>query len=1363
VLTAGALALLGVQAPLAQAATHTSPGTAKTAVEKDANPTDVEPVCSDPAPGQYSCMALRRTDIKQTKGLRTTGDPAGLGAADLQDAYGLPADGGEGQTIAIVDAYDDPTAEEDLAVYRAQYGLPPCTTDNGCFTKVDQRGGTDYPTPDSGWAGEISLDLDMVSAAAPEAHILLVEADSAYGDDLGAAVDTAVALGAKYVSNSYGTGYDSGSGEAPFQLTDTHYNHPGVVITASSGDDAYGVSYPAASPYVTSVGGTSLVKDDSARGWSESVWYDAGNHWGPGSGCSVQQPKPAFQTDTGCDTRAVADVSAVADPDTGPAVYQTYGGSGWNVIGGTSAAAPLIAGVYAAAGTPVADTYPNSYPYHNAAGLNDVTKGANGTCTPDYLCTAGPGYDGPTGLGTPNGLAAFRTGAQGRLSGTITDAGTGAPVANASVTLGDFRVRTDAKGGYLLRVPVGSYDLTVTAYGYDTYRASGIGIADGAELTRDVSLTAMPSQTITGKVTDGSGHHWPLYAKITADGVPGDGVWTDPATGKYTLRLPDGADYTLRVAVAYPGYEPATAKVSLDGTAVKKNLAVPADMWAADAAGYELKLTGDTEGFDSTDAAPQGWTVSNTDASDGGWGFDDPGHVGNDTGGSGSFASVFDDQRGAMDTSLISPVFDLTGKKSPELSFQSTYRAFGGQKAYVDVTTDGGSTWKTLYTPEDTRDHQKIELPLSEFAGSPSVQVRFHYVSTGNGWWWSVDDVFVGERSLTPVPGGLVTGAVTDANTGDGVTGATVTTSSGDVTSAATPEDPALPDGFFWAFSDSGEQELTAAKPLYAKSAKSVNVAADATTRAALSLKAGKVSVTGGPLTATVGWGKQTTRTLTVTNTGTAPATVQLHEEPGNVTPAAKGAPAHRVKADFTHHALRPGKSRSRTAAAQSPSAAGDAWTAVPDLPVATEGSAVDSLYGKVYSGFGVTDTAFSTDVYRYDPTAGSWQKLASGVTPREAPAHGFIGGKWYVSGGWGPSGPVASTEVYDPQANTWSTAAANPAPTLGAGTAVLGGKLYAVGGCTSEACSSDTVEVYDPSTDSWSRAADYPVPVSWAGCGAIAGKLYCAGGGTDNHDWDATYVYDPADNAWSQLAALPDPVWGAHTTVANGRLLLAGGVINGFVVNQVVAFDPGAGTWSALPNMNDATARGGAAPGLYRVGGLGVYGVPVAGVEFLPGWDQTDAADISWMSEAKDKVTVAPGESVKVTVTLDASALQTDQPGTYQGRLTFTTDTPYTVGTVPVALTVQPPASWGKLSGTVLGKTASGTAPLAGATVQITSWASSYTLTTKADGSYTLWLDARNSPLTVIVAKDGYQPTVATVKIKKGQSAVRDFTLNKA
>src|SRR5205085_8658244 len=202
---------------------------------------------------------------------------------------------------AIVDAFDDPNAEGDLAVYRSQFGLPACTTANGCFRKVDQNGGTAYPRGDAGWAEEISLDLDMASAVCPGCKILLVEARTNSFANLAAAVDRAVALGASVVSNSYGG--NEYAGEVNDQA---HFNHPGVAITVSSGDNGYGVEFPAASQYVTAVGGTTLTRDGSARGFGETVWN------GAGSGCSAYITKPSWQTDAGCARRTVADVSAVA-------------------------------------------------------------------------------------------------------------------------------------------------------------------------------------------------------------------------------------------------------------------------------------------------------------------------------------------------------------------------------------------------------------------------------------------------------------------------------------------------------------------------------------------------------------------------------------------------------------------------------------------------------------------------------------------------------------------------------------------------------------------------------------------------------------------------------------------------------------------------------------------------------------------------------------------------------------------------------------------------------------------------------------------------------------------------------------------
>ncbi|HEY0542950.1 MAG TPA: S8 family serine peptidase [Actinoallomurus sp.] len=372
----------------------------------------VKRACPDPArPGQVTCLALVRTDVTPQHGVQPQGRPSGLGATDLRDAYRLPtASGGAGQTVAIINVFDDPKAESDLAVYRAQYGLPACTTANGCFRKVNAQGGTTLPRADTGWAEEMSLDLDMVSAACPLCHILLVEADQPSIATLGVGVDTAVRLGAKYISNSYGGPEEATTSAADFR----HFDHPGVAITAASGDGGYGVLFPATSPRVTAVGGTSLLRAANARGWNETAWS------GAGSGCSAHAVKPVWQRDAGCPRRTVADVSAVADPRTGVAVYDTFGFGGWQVVGGTSASAPIIAGAYALAGSPPSD-YPAALPYAHPTKLNDVVQGSTGMCNPAYLCTAGPGYDGPTGLGTPNGVAAFGvkpSGQRARPAGT---------------------------------------------------------------------------------------------------------------------------------------------------------------------------------------------------------------------------------------------------------------------------------------------------------------------------------------------------------------------------------------------------------------------------------------------------------------------------------------------------------------------------------------------------------------------------------------------------------------------------------------------------------------------------------------------------------------------------------------------------------------------------------------------------------------------------------------------------------------------------------------------------------------------------------------------------------------------------------
>ncbi|UWE13882.1 putative Ig domain-containing protein [Actinacidiphila bryophytorum] len=541
-------------------------------------------LCAAPTtPGGMSCLALARTDVVHSLGITPNATPSGYGPTDLQSAYALPSSAGSGATVAIVDAQDDPNAEADLATYRSQYGLPACTTSNGCFRKVNQSGGTSYPSPDSGWAGEISLDLDMVSAVCPQCHILLVEATSASMTNLGTAVNEAVSLGAKYVSNSYGGGESS----SDTSYDSSYFNHPGVAITVSSGDEGYGAEYPAASKYVTAVGGTALKRaSGTSRGWSETVWNTSSTE-GTGSGCSSYDAKPSWQTDSGCSKRTIADVSAVADPATGLAVYDSYQASGWQVYGGTSASSPIIASVYALAGTPASGSTPASYPYSHTGSLNDVTSGSNGSCGGSYLCTAQAGYDGPTGLGTPNGTAAFTNGGStGGNTVSVTSPGNQSTKVGTAVSLQVHA--TDSASGQTL-----------------TYSASGLpaglsinsstGVISGTPTTvgnSSVTVTAKDTTNATGSAS----FSWSVTS--TSGGCTASQLLTNPGfeSGSTGWTATSGAIDSSTDAPAHSG----SYKAWLDGygtthtDSVAQSVTIPASCTSANLTFYLYVSTSET-------------------------------------------------------------------------------------------------------------------------------------------------------------------------------------------------------------------------------------------------------------------------------------------------------------------------------------------------------------------------------------------------------------------------------------------------------------------------------------------------------------------------------------------------------------------------------------------------------------------------------------------------------------------------------------------------------------------------------------------------------------------------------------------------
>jgi hypothetical protein len=516
-------------------------------------------VCTTAAPGEARCHAHVRTDVKvrgkrparfATPAVGTLGNGGAYDPAYLQSAYNLTsasASGGAGQTVALVEAYDDPTAEADLNTYRTLFGLPACTSASGCFRKLHQTGAAGpYAAVDASWAQEISLDLDMVSAICPRCNILLVEANSSSFADLGLAVNTAAALGATAISNSYGSG--EWSGEVGYW--ESFYNHPGIAVTASAGDSGFGVEFPAASSYTIAVGGTSLNQstNSGSRSASETAWS------GTGSGCSVYASKPAWQHDDGCAQRTVADVAAVADPSTGVWVFDSTangGQSGWLIFGGTSVASPIVASVYALTANHAVQSA--SGLYESGLSLFDITAGSDGACGGTYLCTGVAGYDGPTGNGSPNGTSAFGSVPQ-MPTNTPTPTATATNTATATPT--DTATDTATPTNTATATPTNTATLTATPTNTPTAVSSPVNTP-----TPTNTLTPTPTAINTATSTPIS----------TATSIPSpDGIYstsavTSPSSverrSNVSVKVTIQSSVVSKVVVDLEIYNPAGTKV----------------------------------------------------------------------------------------------------------------------------------------------------------------------------------------------------------------------------------------------------------------------------------------------------------------------------------------------------------------------------------------------------------------------------------------------------------------------------------------------------------------------------------------------------------------------------------------------------------------------------------------------------------------------------------------------------------------------------------------------------------------------------------------------------------------------------------
>ncbi len=1237
--------------------------------------------------------------------------------------------------------------------------------------------------PGYGWDDEESLDADMISAVCPDCRIILVEANSNSNSDLFTAEDEAVTLGAKFVSNSW-SGCES-SGET---ADDQYFDHPGVAITASGGDNGYDnylqgctvPNYPAASPYVTSVGGTTLTRDSSVpRGWTESTWSP--DPYATGSGCSQYEPKPPWQTDSGCANRMTNDVSADADPNTGVAIYDSYSGGGWGVYGGTSASSPIIAATYALAGTPAAGTYPAAYPYLNpVGGLNDVTSGTNydESCTPAYFCTDGPGYDGPTGLGTPDGASAFTpvtSGTFGTLTGTVTDAATGQPVTGGTVSAGGHTATVSSSGGYTLLLAPGSYSLTVSSYGHITKTVTGVQVSGGQATTQNVALSASPGMvTLSGRVTDGSGHGWPLYATVSVPGTPLQPVYTSPYTGEYSISVPADGSYALQATAQYPGYTTATTTAKVGKSGATSNIKVPVDATACIAPGYTAKYAGGGTQFTGWPKAKAkgGWTVTSGPGGNGHtWEFgNDPTgeeqvYNGNPAppGSDGQYA-IADSNRyktGTLDSTLTSPVVNLSGVTNPQITFDTYYYGYRGQTGEVDLSLDGGQSWTSVWQETTSTVQGAVSIPVPQAAGQADVQVRFHYTGA-NAWWWSLDNISIGTQACAPQPGGLVDGTVTAASDGKALNGAiiTVTGAPHATATSAAAADPAL-GGFYWLFSPAGTRTLNAAHPGYGPLTQAMAVPRDHVTHQDWALQAGHLTMTPATASVTMPMGAAKTVKVTLGNTGTVPVQVSLGAQDGGFTSAGgaqdSGPPLP----------ARTSTKRALTAATT--------WTKIASYPGPSGDNAVayDPLTGDVYSvGFEFGENTMSSG-YVYQPGTGKWTPIAPLSAALDSAYAEFIDGTLYLAGGFtGQQEASSAVYAYTPGSNTWSRVASMPKRLFGGAAAVLDGYMYVIGGCDPAAggyfdctAGSQAAYRYDPQTAAWAKIANYPVPVQEEACAGIDGQVVCTGGeslaASGTTGMTATYLYDPASNTWRQGADLPFPDYGMAYAGAAGDLQVAGGLKSGTptVAAPAAQYDPATNTWSTLPKPLYNVLEGGSSCGLYQIGGYSLSPSALQTTyhaEVLPGYDQCDGSGaLGWLSENEGSLTINPGQSVTVRVRMDSAAVT--QPGTYRATLYAATNTPYPPPLDNLTMNVKPAQGMREVSGTVT----TGGHPLAAATAAITAAGqATAAVQTNGLGRYQWWLSGGTGAVQVSAAKDGYQPQAATAAPAAGAPAVTNFTL---
>lgn len=866
--------------------------------------------------------------------------------------------------------------------------------------------------------------------------------------------------------------------------------------------------------------------------------------------------------------------------------------------------------------------------------------------------------------------------ATGTLEGTVTDSTNNNPIAGAHIQVAPLGASTTTgpDGHYSILLPVGTYDVTASAFGYDDLTVNGVAITDGGTTTRNFALDPSPSGSLSGTVMDDASN--PLAnATVTILGTPIPPATTD-ATGHYNFPTVPNGTYDVR-AEAGRCNNAQTDSVVVNGTTTH-DFTLPS---RSDSFGYRCRvetpayiegntpfpLSGDDSFAPVTLPFPfsfygQTYTSGNVCTN---------GFI---TFGTGTcpFTNSGIPSAGTPNNAIYPFWDDLFVDPPTGSMFTSTLsspnrfviewrnvRFFGDVTRRIDVEVilyeNGQILTQYRNIADDGRERgNSATLGIENASGTVAFQYSLNEAVIGT------PDFAI--RYLLP-PSGFVEGHVMDDNDHLGIGGATVKALQNGNVVRQTSTDPS---GFYRMQLPIGNYTIEASKTNYETGSADVTILLDQTVTQNFSLRTPRGEVNPTSLEFVVQRNETQTKTLTLSNTGGLPMTWDVKESGGGTVSPSRRDGSKLLRVDLSKdERADPGWLGNKTADhaprvnAGSPLA--PTWSTIANYPTPIMDNSADFIDGKEYvvGGFNFTDGVTNAG-HVYDPGTNTWAAIADMPVAREKPGVQAINGLLYVTGGWDVAGnPIAETDVYDPSTNTWDTVAPNPHPTAAPGVAVADGKMYAVGGCADSFCTPSATTVrYDPGSDSWETLASYPTTDSWESCGGINGLVYCAGGVSGGTTFSSGNVYDPGSNSWSPIAAMPIDLWGSVYGTANGQLVVSNGVTQGFntITNQGFTYDPSADTWTALPNSQLPRYRAGGSCGFYKVGGSSGGFTPTPDSEKLSEFDQCEAfTDVPWLSESPTEGTINPGGHTNVQVTVDTHGLA---PGdTFQAILTFRTN----------------------------------------------------------------------------------------------------------